>query len=71
MISPLPTLTPSDEVAIVLQFAGVGALVGTALASVLRRRDRDADTWFVTASVTLLLAALGVVFVAGHRLGWW
>ena len=71
MIAPLPAAAPSDELAVVLQAAGVGALVGTAVSAWFRRRDPAADTWLTTAAFTLLFAALGVLFVALERLGWW
>jgi hypothetical protein len=63
VIAPTPAVAPSDEVAVVLQMAGVGALLGTAVAARRKRREPAADTWLFTARWTLALAALGVLIV--------
>ena len=71
MIGPLPAITAGADAAFVLQAAGLGALFGTALAAWLQRRDPAADTWLPSAAMTLLGAAVGVLIIAGDRLGWW
>ncbi len=71
LIAPFPAFAPSDDVAALLQSAGIGALIGTALAAVFCRHEEATDTWFLTAAFTLLGPAIGLVLVAGHRLGWW
>lgn len=45
----------------VLQMAGAGGLVGTALAYLIKRRHPDADAWPIVARWMLLLAAIAVV----------
>ena len=70
MIGPLPALAPSDELDFILQAAGIGAVVGTAVAAAVRRRRPEADPWPLTASLTLLGAAVGIGLVALDRLGW-
>ena len=71
MIGPFPVIKPSDDVALVVQAAAAGALFGTAVAAGLRVRRPADDTWLLVAAVTLLGAALGILAVAGNRLGWW
>ncbi len=68
MIAPLPAVAPSDEVAVVLQYAGAGALVGTAVAAWFERRETRTNTWRLTAAFTLLGAAVGLLVVALERL---
>ena len=70
MILP-PALAPSDDVAVVLQAAALGALIGTALAARGRSRDREFDAWLVTARWTVLLALAALVIVVLDWLGWW
>ena len=60
-------LAPSDDVALVLQVAGVGVLVGTALAARRRMRDPTADTWFPPAMWALTFAAIATVVVLLRR----
>jgi DNA protecting protein DprA len=61
-------IAPSDEVGFVLQMAGVGALVGTALAARRRMRDAAADTFFPPAMWALLFAIATAAFVLVRRL---
>ena len=71
MIAPVPSVAPSDDVAVVLQAAGVGALLGASLAARRRARDPDYDAWLLTARWTIAFAIGGVGGVLRHRLGWW
>ena len=71
MIPPIPAVAPSDEVAFVLQVAGVGALIGAALAARRRTRDREADTWMPPTAWALLFAGCAALVVVAERLGWW
>ncbi len=65
MIGPLPAVTPSDDLAAVLQAAAFGALIGTAVAARRRRRNPEFDAWLVTARWTVLLTVLSCLwFVA-------
>ncbi len=64
MIGPLPAVAPSDDVAFVLQGAGLGALVGAAVTARRKTQDPGTDTWLITARWMVggaLLAALLVV----------
>jgi len=60
------TVAPVAPLGFVLQVAGVGGLVGTALALRLRLRQRRVDCWMVVAAWTMLGAgiALGITLVA-------
>lgn len=63
MIAPLPAVAPSEDVAVVLQAAGIGALLGTAVAARRRTRTKRVDTWVITTRWTVAAAALGVLLV--------
>jgi hypothetical protein len=71
MTGPLPAVTPNDELGFVLQWFGFGALLGTSAAAYVRRRQPEADTWLLVASISLLGAACALVHLAAERLGWW
>jgi hypothetical protein len=71
VIGLIPALTPSEDLAVVLQAAGVGALIGTALAARLRARNPEADAFVPTAAWTLLLAGIAGLGVLTKRLGLW
>ena len=62
-------VAPSEDLAFVLQMAGVGALIGAVVAARRRARDPQYDAWLVTARWTLALALLAVLFVVRDRLG--
>ncbi len=68
MIAPLPALTPSGDIAVILQGAGIGTLVGAAVATRALRRDPAADTWLLTTRWTLGGAAIGLVFAVLGRI---
>ena len=70
MILP-PAIAPSDDVAVVLQAAAFGALIGTAVAARRRARNSEFDTWLVTARWSVALAILGALYVVTKWLGWW
>lgn len=71
MIAPLPALSPSPEVAVVVQWATIGALAGTAVAARRRARDPAFDAWLLTARWTVAGGMTGVLYLMGQRLGWW
>jgi 4-amino-4-deoxy-L-arabinose transferase-like glycosyltransferase len=66
-----PAIAPSDDLAVVVQFAALGALIGTALAARRRGRDRDFDAWLLTARWTVALGVGAGVGVVTKWLGWW
>lgn len=68
MTTLLPTIAPSDDVAVVLQFAAGAALLGTAVAARRRARDPGSDTWLITARWTTAGAAVGVLYLLWHGL---
>jgi glycopeptide antibiotics resistance protein len=51
----------------VLQLAGLGGLIGMAIAYRLRRRNPEIDVWPTITLWTLLLAALAVVIQVGSE----
>ncbi|HEX8086890.1 MAG TPA: hypothetical protein VF529_21575 [Solirubrobacteraceae bacterium] len=59
----VPALTPSGDIAFVLQLAAVGALVGAAIAAHRRQRDPAFDAWMTTTLWSLLLAAVAVLII--------
>ncbi len=63
MIAPLPALTPSGEVTVVLQLAGLGTLVGAAPASRRRASDAEFETWLLTTRWTVAGAVAGLLLV--------
>ena len=70
MILP-PALAANDDVAVVLQAAAFGALVGTAVAARRRRHDPDSDAWLVTARWTVAVSVFALLIVLPEWLGWW
>lgn len=70
MILP-PAIAPSDDLGLVLQAAGIGALLGTAIAARRRAQDPDFDAWLITARWTLSVALVTGLGVLTKRLGWW
>ena len=66
LLHVIGTVAPVAPLGFVLQVAGTGGLVGTALALRLRLRRRRVDCWTVVAAWTMLGAgiALGIVLVA-------
>lgn len=60
------TVAPVAPLGFILQVAGLGGLLGTALALRLRLRRRRVDCWTVVAAWTMLGAviALGIILVA-------
>ena len=70
MILP-PALAPSDDLAVLLQAATFGALVGTAVAARRRGRDPDFDAWLITARWTVAVSFLTLLILATDWLGWW
>ncbi len=71
MIAPTPALAPSDDVAVILQAAGFGALIGSVIAARRRAADPQYDAWLLTVRWSVLFAVGGTVIVATRRLGWW
>ncbi len=61
-------LAPSDEGAVVLQAAGVGALLGSALAARLKFRNPEADVALPPIMWALALAALVGASLVGKAL---
>lgn len=61
LISFTVSLAPVPELGLVLQIAGLGAAVGSAVALRARHRDASADTWRVTTAWATLGLAIGVV----------
>jgi glycopeptide antibiotics resistance protein len=59
----VPAVTPSGDLAFVLQLAAVGALVGAAIAAYWRQRNPAFDAWMMTTRWSLLLAVVGVVII--------
>ena len=51
----------------VLQLAGLGGLIGMAIAYRLQRRNPEIDVWPTITLWTLLLAALAVVIQVGSE----
>ncbi len=51
---------PVPELAFVLQIAGVGAAIGSAIALCARGRDAEADTWRITTAWATLGLVVGV-----------
>ncbi len=68
MIGPIPAIAPNDDVAVVLQAAGIGALLGTAVAARRRAKDMSADTWLLTARWSVALALAGLLLVLADAL---
>jgi hypothetical protein len=66
-----PAVTPNDDLAVILQAATLGALLGTAVAARRRRGDPGFDAWLVTARWSVAAGIVGVLIVATRRLGWW
>lgn len=75
MTAPLISLTvtftsalaPITELAFVLQLAGLGAGIGSAVALRARHRDPDADTWRITtawATLGLIVGSIAVLVLA-------
>ena len=54
-------LGPVPELALVLQLAGAGGLVGVAVAYRARQRSYGLDSWVITARWTLAGGGFGVV----------
>ena len=70
MIAPIG-IAPSDDVGFILQAAGLGALIGTALAARMRIRGSRSDPALPPMMWALAGASLGVVVVIGRGLDWW
>ena len=68
MIGPPPAIAPSDDVTVILHAAGVGTLIGTAVAARGRRRDPTVDTWLLTARWTVAGAVFGGLLVVLGRI---
>jgi len=52
-----------DPIDVVLRWAALGTLVGTALTLVLRRVDPAADSWFLPAAGGVVFALCAVVYL--------
>ena len=68
MILP-PALAPSEDVAVLVQAAALGALIGTTVAARRRSRDPEFDAWLITArwTVGFSLVTLVILVVDGLR----
>lgn len=56
-------LAPSPELGFVLQFLGLGGMVGTLIAYIKERRDSTTNTWRITATGALYGGFLGLAIV--------
>ena len=63
LVHIIGTVAPVAPLGFVLQVAGVGGLVGTALALRLRLRRRRVDCWTVVAAWTMLGAVVALAIV--------
>jgi hypothetical protein len=67
MIAPFPAAAPSDDVAFVAQFAGMGTLIGTAVAARRHARDPSTVAWLLVARWTIAGAAVGLLVAIAMR----
>lgn len=70
MIAPIG-LAPSDELAVILQWAAFGALVGTGFAARMRIRGSRGDPVLPPMMWALLAGGIVGLYVLGNALGWW
>jgi hypothetical protein len=70
VIAPLG-IAPSDDVAFILQAAGLGALIGTALSVRMRVRGSRGDPAPPPMMWALAGALTGAFVVLGTGLHWW
>jgi len=63
LVHIIGTVAPVAPLGFVLQVAGLGGLVGTALALRLRLRRRRVDCWTVVAAWTMLGAGIALAMV--------
>jgi len=63
LVHIIGTVAPVAPLGFVLQVAGLGGLVGTALALRLRLRRRRVDCWTVVAAWTMLGAGIALAIV--------
>lgn len=61
-------VAPVPELGFVLQIAGLGAAIGSAVALRARRRDPAADTWRITTAWATLGMIVGAAIVVGLAL---
>ncbi len=69
MIPPVPALAPNPDLAVVLQGAAFGALLGAIVVASRRASRGELDPALITARWTVLGALGGGVLVVAHRLG--
>ena len=65
---PVPAVAPSDDVAVILQWATLGGLIGSAVAARRRRRDPGADAWAITTRWSIAGGLAGAVILIVLRL---
>lgn len=61
-------VAPVPELGFVLQAAGLGAAIGSAVALRARARDAEVDTWRIATAWATLGMVVGVAIVVGFAL---
>ncbi len=68
ILAPNLAPAPVPELGFVLQVAGVGSAIGSAIALRARMRDGDIDTWRITTAWGTLGLVVGAGIVVGFAL---